>query len=176
MKDTLRTRLEFLWAKLAGRDVDIDTLTPDAPTNMVEKLMLETADRIADASGGGGGVITIDYDSLTQTQKIVDLELFGSVEENASVFLYDIDLNSQYRLLTKELSPPVSVFNPISMISVVTVSECQDTESEDFGLFETISGETTMYVVEFAGTLVRIVPTTTQFKTYKRDTPPESIN
>ena len=55
MKDTLRTRLEFLWAKLAGRDVDIDTLTPKAPTNMVEKLMLETAERIADASESGGG-------------------------------------------------------------------------------------------------------------------------
>ena len=39
MKDTLRTRLEFLWAKIAGRDVDIDTLTPDSPTNMVEKLI-----------------------------------------------------------------------------------------------------------------------------------------
>ena len=55
MKDTLRTRLEFLWAKLAGRDVDIDTMTPDAPTNMVEKLMIETANRIADAEQGGGG-------------------------------------------------------------------------------------------------------------------------
>lgn len=61
MKDALRTRLEFLWAKLAGRDIDIDTLTPDAPTNMTEKLMLETANRIADAeqSGGGSGVMPI---------------------------------------------------------------------------------------------------------------------
>lgn len=43
MKDTLRTRLEFMWAKLAGREVDINTLTPKAPTNMIEKLMLEVA-------------------------------------------------------------------------------------------------------------------------------------
>jgi hypothetical protein len=60
MKDTLRTRLEFLWAKLAGRDVDIDTLTPDAPTNMVEKLMLETADRIGNAGGGGSMILALD--------------------------------------------------------------------------------------------------------------------
>ena len=53
MKDALRTRLEFLWAKLAGRNIDINTLTPDAPTNMVEKLMMETADRFNDIEDGG---------------------------------------------------------------------------------------------------------------------------
>lgn len=52
MKDTLRTRLEFLWAKLAGREIDIDTLHPNAPTNMIEKLMLETADRLDSFASG----------------------------------------------------------------------------------------------------------------------------
>ena len=77
MKDILRTRLEFLWAKLAGRDVDIGTLTPDAPTNMVEKLMLETAERIDEVAGDGGGGssgpfivnITIDNQSLGHMDK-----------------------------------------------------------------------------------------------------------
>lgn len=74
MKDALRTRLEFLWAKLAGRDVDIDTLTPDAPTSMVEKLMLETADRITDAeqSGGGGSDKYIVHFSLSGSTYVTD--------------------------------------------------------------------------------------------------------
>lgn len=67
MKDALRTRLEFLWAKLAGRDVDIDTLTPDAPTNMVEKLMIETADRIANAEGGGGEKFVVTFEEVDET-------------------------------------------------------------------------------------------------------------
>ena len=54
-------------------------------------------------------------------------------------------------------------------ISVATVSECFDTESENFELAETISGETTIYQIDFAGKEVDIVPTTTEFKTYKRN-------
>lgn len=130
----------------------------------------EVIDDLAETSSGGGGVITIDYDSLTQTEKIVDLIMFGSVEESISVFLYDIDLDSQYRLLTREYEylPPMPILNSISAIGVLTVSECPDTESETFELSETISGETTMYSVMFAGTMLNIVPTTTQFKTYKK--------
>ena len=61
MKDVLRTRLEFVLAKLAGRDVDISTLTPNAPASMTEKLILEAAERIDNAAeGGSGGTIIVE--------------------------------------------------------------------------------------------------------------------
>lgn len=81
MKDTLRTRLEFIWAKLAGRDINIDTLTPNAPTSMIEKLMLETAERISNSSGSGsGGTIIVEtewvdegrYDKYYKTTMLAD--------------------------------------------------------------------------------------------------------
>lgn len=81
MKDTLRTRLEFLWAKLAGRDVDIDTLTPDAPTNMVEKLMLETADRIGNSGGGGDSTLWIKVTDGTEAGTYVSDTTFAEIAE-----------------------------------------------------------------------------------------------
>ena len=81
MKDTLRTRLEFLWAKLAGRDVDIDTLTPDAPTNMVEKLMLETADRIGNSGDGGDSTLRIKVTDGTEAGTYVSDTTFAEIAE-----------------------------------------------------------------------------------------------
>ena len=72
MKDALRTRLEFLWAKLAGRDVDINTLIPDVPTNMVEKLMLETADRISSAEGPANSLLVHIRFNEAGTRVIMD--------------------------------------------------------------------------------------------------------
>ena len=42
----LRSRIEFFLAKIAGRDIDVNTLIPPGATTMIEKLMLETSDRI----------------------------------------------------------------------------------------------------------------------------------
>lgn len=42
----LRSRIEFFLAKIAGRDIDVNTLIPAGATTMIEKLMLETSDRI----------------------------------------------------------------------------------------------------------------------------------
>ena len=100
MKDVLRTRFEYLWAKLAGRDVDIDTVSPDAPTSMIEKLMLETADRIANAEGGGNP-------NTVQTITGTVGDPFGEIDSQK---LYDalkdgrnpIDVNCLFR--TTELS------------------------------------------------------------------------
>lgn len=48
----LRSRLEFFLAKVAGRDVNINTLIPAGATTMAERLLLEISDRINRADRG----------------------------------------------------------------------------------------------------------------------------
>ena len=150
----------------------------DALKNLVVKRggtpkgsnIAEVIDDLAETSSGGGGVNTIDYDSLAETEKVVDFIAFGDIQESQAVFLYDIDLNSQYRFLKQESSPlTLSSYQLIVNMAVSTASECPDTESEDFELAETISGETTGYaMLDTDGMVTYILPTTTQFKTYKK--------
>ena len=181
MKDSITSRLQLFLAKIAGRDVSESTLTPPVITSMEEKLLDEIADRMdaveEAASSGGGGVITIDYDSLIQTQKTVDWIYSGDVIEDAHVFLYDIDPNSQYRIYMHDDSVSKSAFYLVFAMENGIVSECPDTEPESFELVQTISGEVPCYYLTcFDVGAICIVPTTTQFKTYKRDTSPGSIN
>lgn len=51
------SRLQVFLAKIAGKDVDVSTLTPPVAINEEERLMLDIADRIdaIEESGGGGG-------------------------------------------------------------------------------------------------------------------------
>ena len=51
MNDTITTREELLLAKIAGRDVNIDTMTPPVASNLSEKLMLEIAERLDNMGG-----------------------------------------------------------------------------------------------------------------------------
>jgi len=39
-------RIEFILAKVAGREVDLETLNPPAPINAVEELLLEIAEKL----------------------------------------------------------------------------------------------------------------------------------
>ena len=52
MKDIITSREELLLAKIAGRDVNLETMTPPVASNMTEKLMLEIAERIDNIGGG----------------------------------------------------------------------------------------------------------------------------
>ena len=52
MNNTIKTRLQVFLAKIAGKDVDVSTLTPPVAASLEEKLMLDIADRIDDIEGG----------------------------------------------------------------------------------------------------------------------------
>lgn len=52
MKDIITSRVQLCWAKIAGRDVDMKTMTPPVISGMIEKLMFETADRIDNIDKG----------------------------------------------------------------------------------------------------------------------------
>lgn len=62
MKDIITSRIELLWAKIAGRNVNINTMTPPVASNMTEKLMLEVAERLdgmgSSASGDSAGLMS----------------------------------------------------------------------------------------------------------------------
>ena len=62
MKDIITSRIELLWAKIAGRNVNINTMTPPVASNMTEKLMLEVAERLdgmgSAASGDAAGLMS----------------------------------------------------------------------------------------------------------------------
>ena len=45
------TRIEFILAKIAGREVDLDTLTPPPPINLTEELLLEIAEKLSESDG-----------------------------------------------------------------------------------------------------------------------------
>ena len=53
MNMNITDREDLFWAKMAGKDVDISTMTPPVAASVREELMLEVAERIG--SGGGGG-------------------------------------------------------------------------------------------------------------------------
>ena len=50
MNKNITSRLELLLAKIAGRDVDLSTMTPPVAMNLTEELMLDIADRMDGAS------------------------------------------------------------------------------------------------------------------------------
>ena len=46
MNRNINTRLQLLLAKIAGRDVDLSTMTPTVPLSLEEELLVEIADRL----------------------------------------------------------------------------------------------------------------------------------
>ena len=55
MKDNITSREDIFLAKIAGKDVNIKTMTPPVATSMTEKLMLDIAERIDNIEAGSGG-------------------------------------------------------------------------------------------------------------------------
>lgn len=58
MNKTISDREDLFWAKMAGRDVNISTMTPPVASSMREELMLEVAERIGE---GGGGAFFVEF-------------------------------------------------------------------------------------------------------------------
>jgi len=54
MQDIITDRLDLYLAKVAGREVDIKTMTPPVAASMMEKLLLEIDKRIEDAEKAAG--------------------------------------------------------------------------------------------------------------------------
>lgn len=50
MKNVITSRIELLLAKIAGRDVDISTMTPPVAINLKEELLMDIADRLDSAA------------------------------------------------------------------------------------------------------------------------------
>lgn len=55
MKNIITGRNELLLAKIAGKEVDISTMTPPVAMNQTESLLLDIADRIDEIEDGGSG-------------------------------------------------------------------------------------------------------------------------
>ena len=77
MNDVITSREELFLAKLAGRDVDIKTMTPPVASSLTEKLMLEIADRL-DGMGGGSGET---YETVAEIE-------VGEMQFDGSVYMY----------------------------------------------------------------------------------------
>lgn len=67
----ITSRLQVFLAKIAGKDVDVSTLTPPVAINEEEKLMLDIADRI-DAIESGGGLPTVTADDNGDVLTVVE--------------------------------------------------------------------------------------------------------
>lgn len=75
MNNNITNREDVFLAKIAGRDVDISTMTPPVVSSTREQLLSEIAERvdnIESGSGGGGSgyvpfVITYDADGFNKT-------------------------------------------------------------------------------------------------------------
>lgn len=75
MKNIVASRLEHYLAKIAGRDIDLSTLTPPVASDMTELLLSEIADRL-DGIGGGS--------SSSARLEIVGTPISGGFELNHS--------------------------------------------------------------------------------------------
>ena len=88
MNTTITDRLELLLAKIAGQDVDINTMTPGVVSNLKEKLLADIADRIdviinrigaIEKSSGSGGLFSIRFDILVcSASSILNLLIISS--------------------------------------------------------------------------------------------------
>lgn len=107
----LRGRLEFFLAKIAGRDIDVNTLIPAGASSMIEKLMLETSDRIDHIDIGFTSMEKVkdylyevyydnlDYAVVTEMTEDADTTLAGK-EYMTNFFLSDVVLNDDGTVFT----------------------------------------------------------------------------
>ena len=69
-KFNLSTREEFFLGKVAGRDVDIKTLTPPVETSAFEELMSEIAERIGDTEKATANATTTAAGVVKQSANV----------------------------------------------------------------------------------------------------------
>lgn len=117
MNDVITSREELFLAKLAGRDVDIKTMTPPVASSLTEKLMLEIADRLDNMGGGSsetyetvaeievGEMVGVDGKySFTATNVTVP-----TIDTSATYYLNDSENPSSHVDLIEE--DPAILFN-----------------------------------------------------------------
>ena len=109
MKNVIRSRVELLWAKIAGRDVNITTMIPSVETNMTEKLMIETAKRIGDIEKAiddmpepepaGSQIfrikVTDGQEASTYESDVTFAEIYEALEDG-SALICDADITTTY--------------------------------------------------------------------------------
>ena len=89
--------MQVFLAKIAGKDVDVSTLTPPVAINEEERLMLDIADRIdaiEEGGGGGGGgviVVTATYDDETGVTTLDKTwqEIYDGIYNGVVVMVFD---------------------------------------------------------------------------------------
>ena len=93
MKDIITSREELLLAKIAGRDVNLETMTPPVASNMTEKLMLEIAERIDGIAGGGSDEPTYEVVAEIEVGEMTEQEGAYSIFVNESL---PLDFSEKY--------------------------------------------------------------------------------
>lgn len=107
MNDVITSREELFLAKLAGRDVDIRTMTPPVASSLTEKLMLEIADRL-DGMGGGS----------TDTYETVAEIAVGEMEGEDGHYGYSTDASEISDINPSEIYYLNSATDPSTIVQV----------------------------------------------------------
>lgn len=96
MKDNITSREDIFLAKIAGKDVNIKTMTPPVATNMTEKLMLDIAERIDNIEAGSGGgddeyeaVAEIDVGTMEQPQEMPGFYVYSESDASTPTLVND---------------------------------------------------------------------------------------
>jgi len=134
---SITSRLNMFLAKIAGRNVDIGTLTPPVAVNATEELLLEIAERIG--SSGGGGVLSChatfiddEYMKLDKTFKeIKDAAFDGKVVIVTSTFVNEYDsyyVESYFlsTILNDDGECSLTLFRPYDRNSLTLIAKTED--------------------------------------------------
>lgn len=70
----ITSRIELLLAKIAGRDVDLNTMTPPVASNTTEEMLLEIADRLDNGGSGGSGLPQVGANDVGSVLAVVKRE------------------------------------------------------------------------------------------------------
>lgn len=84
MNYNITSREDILLAKIAGRDVDLSTMTPPVASSVTEKLMLEVADRLDEIEDGGCGLFLVKIEAAGSNYVVKDGVTFDIIKERAS--------------------------------------------------------------------------------------------
>ncbi len=137
------SRLQVFLAKIAGKDVDVSTLTPPVAINEEEKLMLDIADRIdaiEEGGGGGGGGGDTFVVTYTQVPDSPDNELTA----DKTISEIHAAIQSGANVIAKKKTPGVSSYSVCLLSGVVYQDE--EGQTLDYIIF---SGIVANYVDDY---------------------------